>query len=586
MTVSMRLIIDHPSPPAGLREFAESLRLIASGNTSREEKASAAVEAASLCVMDLSQDEAKATRRVLTKLSLHLYPSCNAFRNAIREVERAHEGITIEMDDLVVALKVTAKDGNANTDQFLNAMAQLWRDTIELTMGTPDDDLKLWLREDHQTVIEAIRCYYSLIVHVSHKYPRSRSTLSGAIGFRSTNETLNSFVNVALPLWRRLLRYQDSSEDLGFTEGVNMQRAERQQAALWRYLLDHLDGEVPVLFNEPKFTTMHGSSSYRTGPESIHHEEIHGQLSAIPDCAPKAASAPMLQVVQGPIPSAHNREDKDLLKQYEPLAKSPLPVATMPNVKDIEHVISKLRSEYPWAERTADEISRLLKLRSYFGCNELVLPPMLLVGPPGTGKSRFARRLAQLLSLPFQSIALGGSHDVKLLMGTSRGWGSCTPSPLITRMLQSRSASLLVLLDEIDKCAVYNSDSKPLTNAMLGLLEPETAAHFRDSCLQSRCDLSRIIYVATANSLTMDKALLSRFTVLHVPEPREQDRPSLANAMLGDMAEEMGLPRGVMPEVPAEVMRLINGNARSMRQFLRRYLSEWAEETLSKDRLH
>lgn len=586
MTFSIRMLIEHPTPPAELRELASHLQTIVSDDATATEKSNAANYASAICINELSADEAHATRLVLNKISLHLNPTFSAYRKAIRSIEAEHTSVSIDKEDLLVSIRISdTENKREKLIQFLEAVAPLWLDIIELSLGASDDEVKLWAPEDHETLINAIRCYYVLVSHAPTKFPRVRRP-EFSLEFRSSHSALASYVNVGLPLWRRSHVYLGSLPEYLSSFTKSPQLANRQQAAIWRHLVDHFNGHTPDPMIEPKFTAILASP-----PKLM--ADVHSEFESQTDiCNPishqhkKSIAAPSLQVVHGPIPRAHNREDAELLKQYEPLANTMMPVAVMPDLSVVEQIVKTLKSEYPWAQSATDEVARLLQLRSHFGCTELMLPPLLLAGPPGSGKSRFARRLAELLSLPFQNISLAGSHDVKLIMGTSRGWGSTTPTPLLSRILQSRSASVLVLLDEIDKCSLYGSSSKPLANALLSLLEPETSANFRDSCLQTKCDLSRLIYIATANSLSIDKALLSRFTVLHVPEPRVEDRASLANSMLGDIAKEMGFPREAMPEVPREVINLIDGNARTVRAVLKRFLHQWAQENLSRERLH
>jgi ATP-dependent Lon protease len=215
-----------------------------------------------------------------------------------------------------------------------------------------------------------------------------------------------------------------------------------------------------------------------------------------------------------------------------------------------------------------------------------MLTPILLVGPPGSGKSRMVRRLAELLQLPFLNIAVGGSHDSKVLMGTSRGWSTGMPTPLLTPLLQHKTASALVLLDELDKPGSGNEGPSAITSVLLGLMEPETAARYRDPFLLTSCNLSRLIYVGTANSLQMPKPLLSRFTVVLVPEPRPQDRAALAQSMLNDVAKDMGVDHRLMPEIPSELSDGFSGNARAFKSVLIRFLHDWAMEQLGPGRAH
>lgn len=183
-----------------------------------------------------------------------------------------------------------------------------------------------------------------------------------------------------------------------------------------------------------------------------------------------------------PIPSAANKEDQRMLSIYKPLLL-PQPEAAMPAHRDIEVVLEALSQEFPWASNVMNELGSMLRARSLFGVRELCLAPVLIVGFPGSGKSRFVRRLAEHLKLPYLPLALGGRKDSKLPTGTTRGWAGGEPTPLLRLILQHKSASGLVLLDEIDKVGVTDSTSTPATSVLLGLLEPETAAR----CMTPSC---------------------------------------------------------------------------------------------------
>lgn len=362
MTFSMRILVGHPAPPFELGELANYLQIIAADTTTAVEKANAAVEAAAHCINELSADEAQATRRVLSKLVLHLNPTFSAYRKAMRYAETSQSGISIEMDDLVVAIKITENDSEEKLARFLEAMGPLWLDVIELSLGASDEQVKLWPREDVQTVIDSIRCYYSLVPHVTTKYPRKRPT-GVPSRFKSTASTLASYVNVGLPLWRRLHHHLESIPDCLYSFGVSSQRANRQQAAIWRYLLDHTEVGSTAPLCEPRFTTILGSSPNKMNNERSAFESHDAAGNVISDQRTKTSKRPLLQVVHGPIPKAYNREDAELLKQYEPLANAMLPLAVMPTLSAVGTIEDTLKAEYPWAQPAIDEIASLLRLR-------------------------------------------------------------------------------------------------------------------------------------------------------------------------------------------------------------------------------
>lgn len=92
-------------------------------------------------------------------------------------------------------------------------------------------------------------------------------------------------------------------------------------------------------------------------------------------------------------------------------------------------------------------------------------------------------------------------NDSMALLGTARGWATGQASPLVDVMLQHTCASALVLLHEVDKVGTSSRISVPPTVALLNLLEPENAKRWYDTFLQVDCDLSKLMFWATANSL-------------------------------------------------------------------------------------
>jgi SpoVK/Ycf46/Vps4 family AAA+-type ATPase len=259
----------------------------------------------------------------------------------------------------------------------------------------------------------------------------------------------------------------------------------------------------------------------------------------------------------------------------------------MPGVSTLEASLHTLYGEFPWAQAAVDLLSERLRTARRLGIQELRLPPILLAGPPGAGKSRFCRRVAELLRLPYIPIGCGGRHDAKALSGTSRGWSTGEPSPLVRLLIQRRSASALVLLDEIDKAARNGSDAPPMTSLLLSLLESETAQRWYDSYLQTTCDMSHVTFFATANSLAgIPRPLLSRFELIYVPEPSSQHLESLITGITRDLERDWGMEHGVLPHMPATSLGNRQIDARSLKKAVLRFIGRWSEEHLAPQRLH
>jgi hypothetical protein len=293
-----------------------------------------------------------------------------------------------------------------------------------------------------------------------------------------------------------------------------------------------------------------------------------------------------MRVITTPIPPATHKDDQDTIAQYAPLREG-VPVATMPAAQHLQAILLAQQDEFPWAEAPLRLLRERLVTASMLGVRELRLPPVLLVGPPGCGKSRFVRRLAQRLQIPYMPLSLAGAHDPKLLTGTGRGWATGEASPLVRLLLQHRTASAFVLLDELDKLGRNGESSSPIANQLLGLLEPETASRWRDGFLQANCDLSRVMFWGTANSLDgIGKPLLSRMELLVMRGPAREHLPGIATGIAADLEEEWQLPAGTLPPVPEAVWSVGADNLRTLRRALLEYLHQWVQLERQPERMH
>ena len=156
----------------------------------------------------------------------------------------------------------------------------------------------------------------------------------------------------------------------------------------------------------------------------------------------------------------------------------------------------------------------------------LAIPPLLLVGPPGVGKSYFCGRLAEVLQSGSKWIAMDQPSAGSQLRGSDRAWGNSMHGVLYELLALGKTANPIVVLDEIDKAArkLYSQDVDPLAQ-LYSALEPETARRLADISLDVELDSSQVLYIATANGLkTLDSALLSRFEVIMVGLPIASER--------------------------------------------------------------
>ena len=169
-----------------------------------------------------------------------------------------------------------------------------------------------------------------------------------------------------------------------------------------------------------------------------------------------------------------------------------------------DEIAAGLHAEMPWLAPATEAAWQALR-RAARADGAVRLGPLLLDGPPGIGKSAWARRLATALSLPACEVDAGASGAGFAIAGVERGWGSAQPGRLIETILQHRLGNPLVIVDEICKAgtAVSTSGSRhSLQDALLGLLEPGTAASWTCPYFRAAFDLSAVNWVLTANSAT------------------------------------------------------------------------------------
>ncbi|GAA5957157.1 hypothetical protein JCM3765_005423 [Sporobolomyces pararoseus] len=202
---------------------------------------------------------------------------------------------------------------------------------------------------------------------------------------------------------------------------------------------------------------------------------------------------------------------------------------------DLKHAVEVLDDDHYGLKDVKDRILEFLAVGKLRGTVEGKI--LCFVGPPGVGKTSIGKSIARALDRQFFRFSVGGLSDVAEIKGHRRTYVGAMPGKIIQALKKVQTENPLVLIDEVDKIGRgHNGDP---SSALLEMLDPEQNSQFLDHYLDVPVDLSRVLFVCTANSLdTIPAPLLDRMEVMEVSGYITEEKAAIASRYLAPQAKE------------------------------------------------
>lgn len=469
--------------------------------------------------------------------------------------------------DIVLAAQKDAKTNNPEPKDIFNIGTV---GTIIQLLRLPDGTVKVLVEGKRRVKIKNfINNENFFMVSAESLEEDSTNIVEAQALVRSVKSTFETYVKLNKRIPPEILMRVSTIENPGeladiIVAQLNLKLEDKQTvleiidaAKRLEHLLNLMTGEIEILEVEKKIRTRVKKQMERSQKEYYLNEQMQAIQKELGEKDDYQAELQDLEIKCKNKKMTQEAKDK-VMKEIKKLKMmSPMSAEATVVRNYIDWVLSLPWQEYTeekhdlknaqrildndhWGlERVKDRILEYLAVLSI--SKDMKGPILCLAGPPGVGKTSLARSIAESLNRPFARISLGGVRDEAEIRGHRKTYVGAMPGKILQALRKVDKGNPLVLLDEIDKMA--NDFRGDPSAAMLEVLDPEQNHNFQDHYLELEYDLSKVMFIATANSLhTIPRPLLDRMEIIQLEGYIEQEKFHIAkNYLVPKQLENHGL---------------------------------------------
>jgi ATP-dependent Lon protease len=476
----------------------------------------------------------------------------------------ALEDAMSKQTDIVLAAQ---KDAKTNNPEPKDIYAVGTIGTIIQLLRLPDGTVKVLVEGKRRVKIKNFVPNEAFFVVATEEIAEETSSVveSSAL-VRSVKTTFETYVKLNKRIPPEILMRVSTIENPGeladiIVAQLNLKLEEKQKvleifdsAKRLEHLLNLMTGEIEILEVEKKIRTRVKKQMERSQKEYYLNEQMQAIQKELGEKDDYQEELRELEEKAKKKKWSQEAKDKVLkeikkLKMMSPMSAEATVVRnyidwmlSLPwyefseETHDVKRAEDILNDDHWGLEKVKERILEYLSVLSI--AKDLKGPILCLVGPPGVGKTSLARSIASSLNRPFSRISLGGVRDEAEIRGHRKTYVGAMPGKILQALRKVDKGNPILLLDEIDKMASdFRGDP---SSAMLEVLDPEQNCNFQDHYLEVEYDLSKVMFVATANSLhTIPRPLLDRMEIISLEGYTETEKFHIARQYLVPKQLEM-----------------------------------------------